>query len=102
MSIGFNETAVEPEVYVAVVGSKVTFHCTLNANHSLYQKINWLIEGKPIDFNTKSRFVNTGNSSLIITKTIASDAGIYTCLASTETDNATASYRLILRVQDDN
>lgn len=89
----------KPDIYEVVIGSTATFHCTLNADHSLYLNINWLIENKPIDFKTNSRFVKTDNNSLIITNIVASDSGTYTCLAISVIDNSTASYRLIVQVQ---
>lgn len=89
----------KPEDYEVVVGSLATFHCILNADHSLYLRINWLNDNKPIDFNTNSRFLKTNNHSLIISNIIASDSGTYTCLAISAVDNSSVSYRLIVQVQ---
>jgi len=58
----------------------------------------WLARDEPINFDTEPRFVKTNDYSMTITKTIELDSGMYTCLARTELDQATASAMLIVQV----
>lgn len=59
--------------------------------------IDWLNNGQPIDFEGEPRFVKTNDNSLTITKTTELDSGIYTCVAHTDIDNATAEATLIVQ-----
>ncbi|XP_050425383.1 neuroglian isoform X2 [Adelges cooleyi] len=86
-----------PEDYEVVAGTMATFHCTAVADRSLHLNIEWLAKDEPINFDTEPRFVKTNDYSMTITKTIELDSGIYTCLAKTDLDNATASAMLIVQ-----
>jgi len=75
-----------------------TFHCTATSDQSLHLNIDWLAKDEPINFDSEPRFVKTNDYSMTITKTIELDSGMYTCLARTELDQATASAMLIVQV----
>jgi neuronal cell adhesion molecule len=94
------EIITEPEDNVVIAGSVATFHCVATADHSFNLNIDWLINGELIDYDTQTRFVKTNDYSLIITKTIELDSGIYTCLAKTELDQVTANATLIVQVKN--
>ncbi|XP_025407502.1 neuroglian-like [Sipha flava] len=87
----------EPEDYEVVAGSMATFHCTATADRSLHLNIDWLAKDEPIHFDTEPRFVKTNDYSMTITKTNELDSGMYTCLARTELDQATASAMLVVQ-----
>ncbi|KAL4121128.1 hypothetical protein QTP88_013693 [Uroleucon formosanum] len=86
-----------PEDYEVVAGSVATFHCTATSDQSLHLNMEWLARDEPINFDTEPRFVKTNDYSMTITKTIELDSGMYTCLARTELDQATASAMLIVQ-----
>lgn len=65
----------------------------------MHLNIDWLAKDEPINFDTEPRFVKTNDYSMTITKTIELDSGMYTCLARTELDQATASAMLIVQVK---
>lgn len=96
--IEHTKITAEPEDYEIVAGSIATFHCTATADRSLHLNIDWLAKDEPINFETEPRFVKTNDYSMTITKTIELDSGMYTCLARTELDQATASAMLIVQV----
>lgn len=98
MFIEHTKITAEPEDYEVVAGSMATFHCTATADRSLHLNIDWLARDEPIHFDTEPRFVKTNDYSMTITKTNELDSGMYTCLARTELDQATASATLIVQV----
>ncbi|XP_044586192.1 neuroglian isoform X1 [Cotesia glomerata] len=88
----------EPEDYEVYAGSPATFRCNAITDSTLELEIEWLRNNKTIDFEVEPHFVLTSDHSLTITKTTELDSGIYTCVAKTELDEATAS--ATLTVQD--
>ncbi|XP_050421633.1 neuroglian-like isoform X3 [Adelges cooleyi] len=86
-----------PKDSKVVAGTMVTFRCTAVADGSLNLNIEWLAKGEPIDSDTDPRFIIANDFSLAITETIELDSGIYTCLARTELDQASASAMLIVQ-----
>uniref|UniRef100_U5EU82 Putative neuronal cell adhesion molecule n=1 Tax=Corethrella appendiculata TaxID=1370023 RepID=U5EU82_9DIPT len=86
-----------PQDYEVAAGTPATFRCNAVADSSLELTIDWLNDGEVIDFENQPRFVRTNDNSLTISKTNELDSGIYTCVASTELDNATASATLIVQ-----
>jgi hypothetical protein len=59
--------------------------------------IDWLTDGKKIDFETEPRFIQQSDFSLSISKTTELDSGSYTCVASTELDEVKESATLIVQ-----
>lgn len=88
----------EPQDYEVAARSPATFRCNAVADSSLDLKIKWLNEGEEIDFENEPRFVRSNDFSLTISKTSELDSGIYTCVATTELDEARA--QATLTVQD--
>ncbi|XP_012275891.1 neuroglian isoform X2 [Orussus abietinus] len=87
-----------PEDYEVTAGSTATFRCNAVTDSTLPLTIDWLANGEPIDFEMEPRFVQTTDSSLLITKTTELDSGIYTCVAHTDLDETKA--QATLTVQD--
>lgn len=87
-----------PEDYEVAAGSTATFRCNAVTDSTLELSIEWLNNGQLIDFDSEPRFVRSNDYSLSITKTNELDSGTYTCVASTELDEARAS--ATLTVQD--
>ena len=71
--------------------------CNAVADIDLELSIEWLTDGRPIDFEQEPRFVQQSDFSLSITNTSELDSGVYTCVASTELDEVTASAVLIVQ-----
>ncbi|XP_063242824.1 neuroglian isoform X3 [Bacillus rossius redtenbacheri] len=88
----------EPEDYEVAAGTTATFRCNAVSDPTLTLEIGWLNNGQEIDFESEPRFVKSSDSSLTITKTTELDSGLYTCVARTELDEATA--QATLTVQD--
>jgi neuronal cell adhesion molecule len=78
-------------------GTQATFRCNAVSDPSLDMTIDWLNKGQPIDFEGEPRFIKTNDNSLTITKTTELDSGIYTCVAHTDLDRATAEATLIVQ-----
>ncbi|CAB0005124.1 unnamed protein product [Nesidiocoris tenuis] len=87
----------KPEDYEVAEGSTATFRCNAVSDSSLNLTIDWQNNGHLIDFESEPRFVKTNDFSLTITKTNELDSGVYTCVASTPLDEATASATLIVQ-----
>lgn len=87
-----------PEDYEVAVGSTATFRCNAVSDASLPLTIEWLNNGELIDFEAEPRFVRSSDYSLTITKTTELDSRIYTCVARTDLDSASA--QATLTVQD--
>ncbi|XP_037068395.1 neuroglian-like isoform X3 [Pollicipes pollicipes] len=77
-----------PEDYQVVAGNSATFRCTAAVDSTLDVSIGWLADGVPINFDIEPRFIQTSDNSLTITKTTELDSKVYTCVASTELDEA--------------
>ena len=77
-----------PQPYEVEAGDTATFRCNAVADSDLKLIINWLKDGRRIDFETEPRFIQTNDNSLTITKTTELDSGSYTCQALTELDEA--------------
>lgn len=75
----------------------ILFRCNAVTDSDLELSIEWLTDGKLIDFDQEPRFVQQSDSSLSITKTTELDSGVYTCVASTELDKVTAAATLIVQ-----
>ncbi|XP_069981771.1 neuroglian isoform X2 [Penaeus vannamei] len=86
-----------PEDYEVAAGQTATFRCNAVTDSDLELSIEWLTDGKLIDFDQEPRFVQQSDSSLSITKTTELDSGVYTCVASTELDKVTAAATLIVQ-----
>ncbi|XP_041975037.1 neuroglian-like isoform X1 [Aricia agestis] len=87
-----------PENYEVAAGASATFRCNAHADDSLKLNIVWLNRGQPIDSEAQPRFRVTNDYSLLISDTTELDSGEYTCVASTEIDEARA--QATLTVQD--
>ncbi|ODN00103.1 Neuroglian [Orchesella cincta] len=87
-----------PEDYEVAAGTTATFRCSAVKDPTLSLTIDWLSDGELIDFETEPRYVKLQDNSLTIDKTTELDSGVYTCVARTEYDNATAA--ATLTVQD--
>jgi hypothetical protein len=72
----------------------VTFFCTARSDATLPVTVEWLNNGKQINFETETRFMLSPNHSLTITKTTELDSGTYTCVARTDLDEASAGATL--------
>ncbi|MCL4126177.1 UNVERIFIED_CONTAM: hypothetical protein GTU68_009196, partial [Idotea baltica] len=86
-----------PQDYEVVAGSTATFRCNAVSDPSLELNIDWMIDDKKMDFEQEPRFVKQSDNSLSITKTTELDSGMYTCVASTDLDEATSSANLIVQ-----
>jgi hypothetical protein len=73
------------------------FRCDAVSDPSLTLKIDWLNQGRQIDFETESRFIQSQDMSLTITKTDELDSGVYTCVARTDLDEVRASATLVVQ-----
>ncbi|XP_031628790.1 neuroglian-like isoform X2 [Contarinia nasturtii] len=87
----------EPQDYEVTAGNPATFRCNAVADSSLDLNIKWLSDDEEIDFENEPRFVRTNDNSLTISKTSELDSGQYTCVASTDLDEARASATLIVQ-----
>lgn len=74
-----------------------TFRCNAVTDNDLDLSIQWLTDGKLIDFEQEPRFVQQSDFSLSITKTTELDSGKYTCVASTDLDEVSATATLIVQ-----
>ena len=102
-------------------GDTATFRCNAVADTDLNLDINWLKDGRKIEFDTEPRFIQviiiitiisishrnvflivtifqTNDNSLTITKTTELDSGSYTCQAVTELDEDRQTASLIVQV----
>ena len=86
-----------PQDYEVPASSTATFRCNAVADPSLEMNIDWMINGKLIDFEQEPRFVKQSDNSLSITKTTELDSGNYTCIASTDLDETSAFATLIVQ-----
>lgn len=86
-----------PEDYEVKARTPATFRCNAVTDSSLNLEILWLKNDQPIDFDGEPRFVRTTDYSLTITKTMELDSGVYTCLARTELDEASAKAQLTVQ-----
>ncbi|KAK8743667.1 hypothetical protein OTU49_001198 [Cherax quadricarinatus] len=86
-----------PQDYEVPAGQTATFRCNAVTDNDLELSIEWLTDGKLIDFEQEPRFVQQSDFSLSITKTTELDSGVYTCVASTDLDKVTASATLIVQ-----
>ena len=68
-----------PQPYEVEAGDTATFRCNAVADTDLRLEINWLKDGRRIDFDSQPRFIQTNDNSLTITKTTELDSGSYTC-----------------------
>lgn len=66
-------------------------------DNDLELSIQWLTDDKLIDFEQEPRFVQQSDFSLSITKTTELDSGKYTCVASTDLDEVSATATLIVQ-----
>lgn len=73
------------------------YRCNAVSDSTLSLTIDWYSNGQPIEFEMEPRFVRSTDYSLMITKTIELDSGIYTCVARTELDEARAQATLIVQ-----
>jgi hypothetical protein len=87
----------QPKDYEVAAGRTATFRCDAVSDSSLTIKIYWLNQGRKIDFETESRYIQSRDSSLTITKTDELDSGVYTCIAATELDEVSASATLVVQ-----
>lgn len=87
----------EPQDYEVAAGIPATFRCNAVSDSELGLNIDWLNDGEPIDFESEPRYVKTNDFSLTISKTTELDSGVYTCVARTELDEASASATLIVQ-----
>lgn len=87
----------EPQDYEVAAGQQATFRCNAVADPTLDLQIKWLSDGEEIDFETEPRFVRSNDNSLTISKTSELDSNTYTCVASTELDEARAQATLIVQ-----
>ncbi|KAF2352093.1 Fibronectin type III [Trinorchestia longiramus] len=87
----------KPEDYEVRAGDAATFRCNAVADPDLNLSIDWLTDGKKIDFETEPRFIQQSDFSLSISKTTELDSGSYTCVASTELDEIQETATLIVQ-----
>jgi neuronal cell adhesion molecule len=83
--------------YEVVAGTQATFRCNAVTDESLDLTIEWLHKDQLIDFDTESRFIQTNDYSLTISKANELDSGIFTCRAKTELDQDTAQAMLTVQ-----
>ena len=86
-----------PQPYEVEAGDTATFRCNAVADIGLELEINWLKDGRRIDFEVQPRFIRTNDNSLTITKSTELDSGSYTCEATTVLDKDLASASLIVQ-----
>ncbi|KAA0202421.1 hypothetical protein HAZT_HAZT000084 [Hyalella azteca] len=87
----------KPQDYEVRAGDAATFRCNAVSDPDLNLSIDWLTDGKKIDFETEPRFIQQSDFSLSISKTTELDSGSYTCVASTELDEVKESATLIVQ-----
>ena len=87
----------QPQDYEVRAGDAATFRCNAVSDADLELRIDWLNDGKKIDFNAEPRFIQQSDFSLSISKTTELDSGSYTCVASTDLDEIKAPANLIVQ-----
>ncbi|CAG7826051.1 unnamed protein product [Allacma fusca] len=86
-----------PEDYEVAAENTAIFRCSAVADSTLTLSIDWLRDNTTIDFETEQRYVKLQDNSLTIDKASELDSGVYTCLARTELDNASAEATLVVQ-----
>jgi len=86
-----------PQPYEVEAGDEATFRCNAFTDTDLTLTINWLKDGRRIDFETEPRFFRTNDYSLTILETKELDSGSYTCQAMTELDEDQETASLIVQ-----
>ena len=87
-----------PENFEVAARKMAVFRCNAEADSTLQLRIEWLFNGKKIDFDHDPRIVQAADNSLTITTTKELDSGVYTCVSKTDLDSVTAE--ATLTVQD--
>lgn len=97
--IVMNQTRItdEPQNFVVSVGYKVSIRCNAVADSALDLTVKWLRNDEEIDLKIGPRYVQSNDYTLTISDTMESDSGLYTCVASTEQDEARSNATLIVR-----
>ncbi|XP_065303380.2 neuroglian-like [Dermacentor albipictus] len=83
-----------PQDREAKVGETVVLRCDVTADPSLELSVRWLFNDKPISFDADPRLVIKRDNSLVITRAVKLDSGVYTCVANTAADSKRASATL--------
>lgn len=86
-----------PENFEVAARKMAVFRCNAEVDASLELKIDWLFNGKAIDYDHDPRLVKSTDNSLTITTTRELDSGIYTCVARTDLDTVTTDATLIVQ-----
>lgn len=83
LQVAMNETAI--------------FRCSAETDPRRDVSIEWLFNGKRLDLEADPRLLVQEDGSLVITRAILLDTGIYTCLARTRLDNDSAEATLVVQ-----
>ena len=86
-----------PENVEVAAGKLAVFRCAADADSSLNLRIDWLFNGKQLDFDQLQRIQQAPDNSLSIGSAIELDSGIYTCVARTELDQVYENATLIVQ-----
>lgn len=85
-----------PQRREARVGETVVLRCDVTADPSLELSVQWLFNDKPIGFDADPRLVMKRDNSLMITRAVELDSGVYTCVAKTAVDSDRANATLVV------
>lgn len=88
---------LKPQYYEVLAGDTATFFCNVQTRMPFTESIEWLNNGKKIEFAKKPRFVQSTDNSLTILNTTELDSGNYTCVVSTRLDKAEAQATLTVK-----
>jgi len=86
-----------PENVEVAAGKLAVFRCIADSDPSLNLKIEWHFNNKQLDFEQLQRIQQATDNSLSIGSAIELDSGVYTCVARTELDSASAKATLIVQ-----
>lgn len=86
-----------PEDLQVSLGKTAMFRCGGETDPQRNLSIEWLVNGELLDLDINPRLVVQTDNTLVVTRTFAHDAGIYTCVARTQLDNDTADATLIVK-----
>lgn len=87
---------IEPSRQTLEIGNRASFHCHIDG-HPI-RSVEWLHNGNAVTSDSRVT-VNNSDYSLVILRTLRSDAGMYQCIVGGESDCAQGSAQLSITGQ---